>query len=231
MLLLALAARVAVGADTGGLLRNAEDDYRGHLLRARPDLASRYGLRAADGRLAPVTEATLRSDSAWLEHFTGRLDAVDRGALTPREGERFDTLLARVERERAPHASGAWRRDPALYLELGPGSVLAAATEPGTSTCGRMKNVVKRLRALPEVLRAARVTLRDSAGPDSEAAPWRAAMDSLRVLPARLSACREPVREADLVEADTLALAACERFIRFLREERGVAVAPGGRRD
>lgn len=223
MLVLALAARVAVGADAGGLLRNAEDEYRSHLLRARPDLASRLGLRTADGKLVPVTEATLRSDAAWLERFAGQRPAV--------EGVRLDTLRARVEREREPHASGAWRREPAAYLALGPFAVLEAAAAPNTSPCGRAKNVVRRLRALPEVLRAARVTLRDVAASDTAAAPWLAAMDSLRALPARLAACREPTREADLVEADSLALAACERFVRFLREERGATDVQGGRRD
>lgn len=221
---------MAVGADAAGLLRNAEDDYRAHLLRARPDLGSRIGLRAADGRLAPVTEATLRSDAAWLERFARRLAALDRRALTPLEGVRLDTLRARVEREREPHANGAWRRDPELYLRLGPGSVLDAAAAPNTSPCSRTKNVVKRLRVVPEVLRAARVILRDGPASDSAAVPWRAAMDSLRALPARLSACREPSREADLVEADSLALAAIDRFVRFLREERGGG-PPGGPSD
>ncbi len=54
-------------------------------------------------------------------------------------------------------------------------------------------------------------------------------MDSLRALPARLAACRDPAREADLVEADTLALEACARFVRFLREEHPSAA--GARRD
>lgn len=231
MLLLALAIPAAVGADAVGQLRNAEDDYRAHLLRSRPDLASREGMRAADDRLLPVTEATLRTDAAWLARFSARLDALARGSLTPSERSRLDALRGRVERERAPHVSGAWRRDPALYLELGPGSVLDVAAEPTRGPCGRMKNVVKRLRMLPEVLRSARVTLRDGPASEAEAAPWRAAMDSLRALPSRLASCREPIREADLVEADSLALAACERFIRFLREERGVTVPPGGRRD
>lgn len=176
-----------------------------------------------------MTEATLRADSAWLARFADRLAAIDRGALAPLEAVRLDTLRARVERERGPHESGAWRRDPALYLELGVGAALEAAALPDASPCRRAKYAVGRLRAVPEVLRAARVTLRDGAiaPTDTSAAPWRAAMDSLRALPARLAACREPSREADLVEADSLALAACERFIRFLREERLVPGAPG----
>lgn len=176
----------------------------------------------------PVTEATLRADSAWVEAFAARVAAIDRAALGTADAARLDTLRARVGRERAPHASGAWRRDPALYLELGPGAVLAVAAVPGAGACARVKHAAARLRALPEVLRSARVTLAGRALADTSAAPWFAAMDSLRALPARLASCRDPEREADLVEADSLALAACARFVRFLREE--VPPAPAGGR-
>lgn len=182
----------------------------------------------------PVTEATLRSDPAWLERLAARLAAIDGRRLPAGEAAKLDSLRAWIARERAPHASGAWIRDTAPYLELGPRAVLEVAALPGAGPCARAKYATGRLRALPEVLRAARVTLRDLPldGPgaaEAAAAPWRAAMDSLRALPGRLSGCREPVREADLVEADSLALAACERFVRFLREERGGIPGPGGR--
>lgn len=217
--------------DAGSAFRRAETEYHLHLLRARPDLATRFGVRGADAKLVPVTEATLRSDPAWLRQLAARIADIDRGRLPAGAASRLDSLRARVARELAPHANGAWTRDPAPYLELGPGAVLEVAALPRTGACARTKFATGRLRALPEVLRAARVTLRDLslAGPgtaDSAAAPWLAAMDSLRALPARLAGCREPEREADLVEADTLALAACERFVRFLREECGASVRP-----
>ncbi len=182
-------------------------------------------MRGGESRLAPVTEATLQSDGPWLQRFADRLAALDRAALPPREAERLDTLRARVERERAPYVSGAWLHDPGLYLQLGPGAVLEAATVRRAGACDRLKYAAGRLEAVPEVLRAARVTMRNgrlAAGPQAEA-DWRAAMDSLRALPARLMECRDPDREADLVEADSLALGACRRFLRFLREETAVA--------
>ncbi len=177
-----------------------------------------------------MTEATLRSDPAWLTRLASRLAALDGRRLTAREAARLDSLRARVARELAPHESGAWARDPALYLELGPGAVFESARLRGAGACARTRHATRRMRALPEVLRAARVTLRalpvaNAAVAESLAAPWRAAMDSLRALPARLAACREPSREADLVEADSLAIAACGRFVRFLREERAGAGA------
>ena len=205
-------------------MRRAEADFRAHVVAARPDLASRFGFGGADARLEPVSEATLARDAAWLAAFTARVAAIDRAALRAREAAALDSLRARSVREREPYARGAWRFEPALYLALGPGAVLDVSGAPRTSPCGRGRNTVGRLRALPEVLRAARINLGTAAGAAGEeaAAPWRAAMDSLRALPGRLAGCRDPMREADLVEADSLALAACERFVQFLREEWAV---------
>jgi hypothetical protein len=221
-LALALVAGTAIAAGRDVALREAEDEYRQHLLVARPDLATRFGVRGADDRLVPVSEATLGADSTWLAEFSWRLQSLSGWPLKRKERDRLDTLRARVAREREPHMSGAWRSDPSLYLALGPRAVIEAAKLPGSGSCARMNHAIGRMRLLPEVLRAARVTLRP--GEDSEgnyaAGPWLVAMDSLRALPARLAGCRDPVREADLVEADSLALAACDRFVRFLAERR-----------
>jgi uncharacterized protein (DUF885 family) len=225
LVLLATAAVAAVAAgDPAGALRQAEREYRQHLLLARPDLATRFGVRGAESRLQPVTEATLGADAAMLGAIDSRLAAIDRAALEPQQAARLDTLRARIARERSPHASGAWRSDASIYLALGPGAVLDVAGAPRSSPCSRAKHATERLRALPEVLRAARVNL--AGGARGDARPWLAAMDSLRALPSRLAGCREPERVADLVEADSLALSAIDRFIRFLHEELGTAT-PG----
>ena len=185
-------------------------------------------MRGADDKLVPVSEATLGADSTWLAEFAWQLRSLSSWPMKRRERDRLDTLRARVEREREPYLSGAWRSDPSLYLELGPQAVIEAAKIPGSGTCARMNHAIGRMRLLPEVLRAARVTLRSGADDEGNysVGPWLAAMDSLRTLPARLRGCRDPIREADLVEADSLALGACDRFVRFLAERQ-----PGGVRN
>lgn len=211
---------MAAGHDAA--LRDAENQYREHLLAARPDLATRFGVRGADDRLVPVSEATLGADSTWLAEFSWRLRSLSGWPLKRGERDRLDTLRARVAREREPYLGGAWRSDPSLYLQLGPQAVIEAAKVPGSGSCARMNHAIGRMRQLPEVLRAARVTLRPGTEDEGNFAiePWLAAMDSLRTLPARLAGCRDPIREADLVEADSLALSACDRFVRFLAERR-----------
>ena len=207
-------------------MREAEVEYRAHLLAARPDLATRFGVRGADDRLVPVSEATLGADSTWLAKFAWRVRSLGGLPMKRRERDRLDTLRARVEREREPHMSGAWRSDPSLYLELGPRAVIEVSKLPGSGSCARMSYAIARMRLLPEVLRAARVTLRpgDDAEGNYAIEPWLAAMDSLRAIPARITRCKDPAREAELVEADSLALSACDRFVRFLAERRPVDV-------
>jgi hypothetical protein len=220
---LAIVACPVTALDSVRELPRAEEAYRAHLLRDRPDLATRYGINGAQERLVPVTEATIAADSASLAEFAGHLAAFDRAVLEPDAADRLDTLRVRVARELEPYRTGAWWSDPAVYLDLGPRAVFEAAAQPNGGPCTRTRYATGRLRALPEVMRAARINLHRYAptGPD-EAAPWLAAIDSLQALPDRLEGCREGMRVADLVEADSLAVAAVQRFVRFLREERDV---------
>lgn len=195
-------------------------------MASRPDLATRFGVRGGDDRLVPVSEATLGADSTWLAKFTWRLRSLSALPMKRRERDRLDTLRARVDREREPYLRDGWRGDPSLYLELGPQAVVEASKVPGSGSCARMGYAIARMRLLPEVLRAARVTLRPGLDAEGNHAiePWLAAMDSLRAIPVRITGCRDPVREADLVEADSLALSACDRFVRFLAERKAADV-------
>ncbi len=202
-------------------LRGAARRYEAHLLAERPDLGSRYGLERADERLEPVTEATLERDAALLASLRAELDTLAGGAsLSVREHATLDTLDARIEREAVPLRTRAWRHEPARYRDLAHTAVLAVATRPHVSPCERTRRAIARLRAVPEVLRAAQVNLRDHLAfdPEREAAAWAAAMFELRTaLPALAAGCHDPEREADLIEADSTALAAARRFVRFLR--------------
>lgn len=223
-LLLAPVPHPARGAETRALgdLRWLEDAYYDHLMRDRPDLATRCGLKGAEAMLVPVNESSLLEDEPALAELESRIARVDRGGLGPDGVARLDSLIARVARERAPYLSGAWHTDPSSYLAVGPWAVLDVATLDNHSTCTRARFAERRLRMVPEVLRCARINLGQSAASEGvdDVSPWVAALDSLRVLPDRLGSCRDSQRQADLIEADSLAIAALERFLKYLREER-----------
>jgi hypothetical protein len=227
------AAHAAGAATPAARLADAERRYASHLLADRPDLASREGARRADGRLEPVTEATLQRDAGLLAALADSLAAIDGATLGARDRARLDTLRVRVAHEREPLVSGAWRCDPSRYLALAVDAPLASARRPRTSACDRARLATGRLRMVPEVLRAAQVNLEGAAIGDREAAaaPWRGAMQVLRdSLPDLFSDCREPERFARFVEADTLALEAMGRFTRFLLEAPAAPRAPAGGR-
>ena len=216
-------ADAAPGAPNAGrALALAECGYRRHLLEARPDLATRFGVPGAELRLVPVTEATIARDGAWLTALAARLDSLDARALRPRELARLDTLRAHLALERAPYAARAWSTDPGTYLALVPGAILDVALSRRVSPCARTQRAAGRLAAVPEVLRSAEINLREAEGVDRDraVATWSAALDSLRnALPAHLSSCNEPKRQAELVTADTLACLAVEHFLRFLARD------------
>jgi hypothetical protein len=228
---------LAAGAGRAGAerapvaLRALAARYQAHLLADRPDLASRAGHADADERLVPVTEASLGHDAALLRALADSLGRIDRAALSRTEAALFDTLRARIAREAAPLEAGAWRRDPLCYLELTDAAVFESAQRPHVSSCERARRAMGRLRAVPEVLRAAEINLRDHPASDRDTAlaRWDRALLGWRIrLPAVAEQCHDALRLADFIEADSLALRAATRFMRFLRAD-SLAIAPGAR--
>ena len=194
--------------------------YDAHLRAARPDLGSLYGLGNCDDRLVPVSEAALAHDAPLLAALGDSAAALARAPLPPREANALAALRERIEREAAPLRSGAWRREPSAYLPLVHGAVLEAARRPHISACERERRALRRLRAVPEVLRAAEVNLAAGAtfDPDSESVRWRLALFELRTtLPGLFPECHDATRYADLIEADSLALGAARHFVARLQ--------------
>jgi hypothetical protein len=207
-----------------------EREHRKHRLAVRPDLATRAGDRRGDARLEPVTQASLAAEAGWLRDFAARLGAVPRDGLAPAARAALDSLAAATARAHAGIAvERRWERDPAAYLELVEDAVRALLPGRGRSTCLQARAVARRLARVPDVLRAARVNLRDPA-PERVAGALPGYERTLRLYRAELPAfgarCREPRTQADLAEADTLAVRAVEDFLRYLREDLPPAARP-----
>lgn len=203
-------------------LRRVQRGFDAWLLEARPDLATRYGLPHAETRLEPVTALSLATARATLSPLRDSLVHIERGALGPRGAAAYDSLAARIEREWSAIERDTWTREPAAYVPLTVGAVLDVALAPRVTPCERARRALKRLRRVPEVLRAAQVQLRSAHDFDRERtlAAWDAGLLALRAdAPAAVQGCREPGRNADFVEADSLALDAIVRFVRYVRED------------
>jgi hypothetical protein len=221
-LLVVAGPAVAAPAAPPGVAR-LEREYRAHRLAVRPDLATRAGDRRGDDRLEPVTQASLAAEAEWLAGFAPRLEAAPRAGRTPTERATLDSLVAWTARAHDEIAlARRWERDPAAYLDLAGESVRALLTGRGKPVCGRVRAVARRLGRVPEVLRAAQVNLREPA-PERVAAALPGYEQLLALyraeLPAFAARCREPRAQADLAEADTLAVRAVQDFLDYLRQD------------
>jgi hypothetical protein len=221
--LLAVAGPAAAApAGPPGIAR-LEREYRAHRLAVRPDLATRAGDRRGDDRLEPVTQASLAAEAEWLAAFAPRLEAAPREGQTAAERATLDSLVAWTTRAHDDIAiARRWARDPAAYLDLAGEAVRALLTGRGKPACARVHAVARRLERVPEVLRAAQVNLREPT-PERVAAALPGYEQLLALyraeLPAFAARCREPRTQADLAEADTLAVRAVQDFLGYLRED------------
>lgn len=241
-LALALAAGVLVGwvrpaspGATGDLDRVASDAIAGWLER-RPECATPLGVHAHDGRLRPVTASSVADDLAWLGGIAARLEAIPRQELAaPRRADR-DRLAGWIEQQRLllaevePHLDDPGH--PLPSIDHGIRSLLANDLLP---PCERVRAITARLERVPEMLRSARVLLRDPSRPAVLAA-IAGAEDLLALLrrgvPEITRDCRESTFQADLAEADTVAVRALETYRVALREDllprAGPAAGMGG---
>jgi len=204
-------------------LQRLGDEFLDDWLERRPHVATRLGVHDADGRLLPITAASVASDLRWLAGMRARLGAIPRAGLSFERAQEYDLLAARIERERIELAEvRSWERKPSLYLDLVAGSVLAVLERDFGAPCERVVLATRRLRLVPEVLRAARVNLRDPPRLHTEVAiaEFTGALDFYRTtLPALTAGCREPRLQADLAEADSEAVHAVEKFLQELRAD------------
>lgn len=198
-----LAARVA---DHDAALRLDEPDVPGHAVP-----------------LTPVTQQVIDADRSFRNTALNELADIEPVLDQLRASARGDAVVLRARLERVGIDRDERRRfesDPAYVLPRIDGCLrVLLKGRPGV-LCHRLAPAIRRLREVPEVLRAAKIGL---------AHPSRLAVDfaierfqqtlSLyrRDMPASLTECRESGSMASFAQADTLAARALERHIDWLR--------------
>jgi uncharacterized protein (DUF885 family) len=194
-----------------------------HWLARRPHVATRLGLHATDGLLLPVTQASMVEDTQWLRDFRGRLRAVRRDDLIFDRALEYDVLAARVERELLDfEVIRPYENNPNVYIELVAGSIQSLLQRDFAPLCQRLRSATRRLAQVPEVLRAARVNLRNPPRIYTEIAlaQFPGVLQLYRAeLPAVAASCRDPRAQGDLAEADSVAVRAAEEFMQYLRDD------------
>jgi hypothetical protein len=204
-------------------LARLEDEYLDGLLAARPDLATRFGLHDREGRLEPVTQASLDAERARLGALEQRLAAIPRAGLSSFWAAERDLLTAKVAAERVElEVVRRWERDPSAYLDLARGAIEALLERGAGSPCARAHALARRLARVPDVLRAARVNLSDPPRAlVEEALPgYRLLLCFYRTeLPRIATECRDARTQADLAQADTSAVRAVGEFLDYLETD------------
>lgn len=199
------------------------NEFIDHVMRTRPHVATRLGVHAYDDLLIPVTQPSLDADAAWFRTFRNDLASVPRASLSFARTLEYDLLTARIERELLDlETIRPYETNPNTYLDLIASGIQSLIQRDFASPCRRMTATTRRLRQVPEVLRAARINLRNPPRIATEVAigQFEGVLNLYRTeIAAAAARCKEPRVQADLAEADTLAVRAVQSFITFLRED------------
>ncbi|MEK7330778.1 MAG: DUF885 family protein, partial [Candidatus Eisenbacteria bacterium] len=222
-LLLAVLVRPAAAVTMDDRLRALGDEFVARWLARAPHEATRLGVHGADGVLLPVSQTTLAEDLAWLRGFRIRLASIRIAELGRERAVDRDLLAGRVERQRLDlEVIRPFERDPGAYLPLVAGSIESVLERPVASPCQRLRLAARRLSRVPEVLRAARINLRNPPRELTEIAIdlYAGVLRFYReAVPMLATGCRDAHTQADLAQADTTAVRAVEGFLLYLRED------------
>ena len=201
------------------------DELADHVLHLRLDDYDVPGWRG--GGVVPVTQAVLDSDRAFRAEAARSLEALERAAAgVPVEpSRRVDLALMAAQLERSRIDRDELRRfetDPGRIWPRVDGSIRSLLGGRPGAVCRRLVLMTRRLRPVPEAVRAMRVILDR---------PSRLAVESAITafertlvlyrsdLPAAILECRDPAVVADLSEADTLATRSIKAFTTWLADE------------
>jgi hypothetical protein len=215
-------ARAGAAATLDDRFTALGEEFIAHWLEHAPQVATRLGVHDYDDRLIPVTEGSLAEETAWMKAFRTRLAEVPRARLSFDRALERDVLAARIERELLNlEVVRPFERNPSAYLDLIAGSVQSLLQRDIASPCERTRLAARRLARVPEVLRAAKINLKNPPRIYTEIAisQYAGALRFYReVVPALTRGCRDPRTQAELAEADSGAVRAVEDFVVYLRE-------------
>ena len=188
-----------------------------------PEAATRLGVHRFDDRLFPVTPASVAKEIAWLRDVHARLAAIPPVSLPFRRRLDRAALEAWIERQQLElEEMRPFERNPNFYVGLITSPIQGLLERDFASECARFRDAARRLAAVPEILRAARINLKNPPHLFTDVAieQTRGALRFYReTVPAVAASCHEPAIQADLAEADSTAIRAAEEYLRFLEED------------
>jgi uncharacterized protein (DUF885 family) len=223
VLLIGLAPAAGADAATDTRFRKLGDAYIEGWLARHPNTATRLGVHKGDDQLPAVTQASIAEEIAWFHRLRDERNAIPRARLSFQRALEYDLLGARIERELLDlEVIRPWERNPNAYLDLVAASVQSLLQRDFAPPCSRVRSATRRLAQVPEVLRAARINLKNPPRIATEVAigQFQGALRLYReVVPALSERCSDAKVQADLAEADSSAIRAVESFIAYLKDD------------
>ena len=136
------------------------DEYLDEFARHHPSIAAGNGIHEHDDLLDEYSAAGIRAEIASLRRNGARLRAFDARTLTPDERVDQRILLGVIdgwllEQETLKN----WQRNPMLYASALTDGVHNLMTMESSPAPVRMRNIISKLRHVPELLGAARTNI------------------------------------------------------------------------
>ena len=161
-IVLAVALAASAPALAAGSFTTLADNYWDDELAARPGFATQEGVHTYDARLTDYSAAAVKKRIAQLHAWRDRFAAVDASQLGPDEQADLATLRANVDSSLVFYeVTREWQRRPRVYPSEAIGSVYLIVKRDFAPAAERVKSVIAREEAIPQLIAAGRQNLRD----------------------------------------------------------------------
>ncbi len=188
-----------------------------------PAGASSRGFHEHDARLGDRSASALAARMDAVRGFLGRIEAVDRAALSGEEPYEIDLLERRMKWELTDYEHvRSWQRGPGGYLATIGSGCNGLVIRDFAPLDDRLRSLTSRLQAAPGLLDEARKNLTDPSRFHVETAIEAAAgMRALflRDLPAAASGSADTKLRSEFDAANDAALAAVDDFAAWLKND------------
>lgn len=221
-------AQKAKGADKNDARKNfyaLVDSYFDGVFRFEPHYATEIGIHEFDGLLPDLSAEGTKKQIRFLRDYLKRFEQIDTATLPQKE--RLDTVLVihqikdkLLELEEI----GSHHRNPSVYSELACAAVFALMKRDFAPASERLKNVIAREKAIPEMLRIGRENIKVESVPkiyaeiDLEQLPGIISFFEKDV-PSAFESVKNPALNQDFAAANKATIAALKEHGNYVRKD------------
>lgn len=221
-------AQRAKGADKNDARKNfyaLVDSYFDGVFRFEPHYATEIGIHEFDGLLPDLSAEGTKKQIRFLRDYLKRFEQIDTATLPQKE--RLDTVLVThqiKDKLLELEEIGSLHRNPTVYSELACAAVFALMKRDFAPASERLKNVIAREKAIPEMLRIGRENIKVESVPkiyaeiDLEQLPGIISFFEKDV-PSAFESVKNPALNQEFVAANKATIAALKEHENYVRKD------------